>query len=121
MHDTECRLNINPEEVFKIFHDETAQEIALAILTSNPDELESLWLSLGDFDKTNFLSRGEEFCRQIDGEISEKWNKIYNNINRKLTAERINEIKAKLRRGQAESSELQELSELQRMRDNYIL
>ncbi len=121
MHDTECRLNINPEEVFKIFHDETAQEIALSILTSNPDELESLWLSLGDFDKTNFLSRGEEFCRQIDGEISEKWNKIYNNINRKLTAERINEIKAKLRRGQAESSELQELSELQRMRDNYIL
>lgn len=121
MHDMECRLNINPEEIFKIFSDETAQEIALAVLTSNPDELESLWLSLGDFEKTNFLSRGEEFCRQIDGEISEKWNKIYNNINRKLTVHRLNEIKAKLRQGQATNGELQELSELQKMRDQYII
>ena len=121
MRNSECRVNLKPETIFKIFKNESAQEIALSILNNSPEELESLWLSLGEFEKTNFIARGEEFCRQINGEISEKWNKIYNELNRKRVAGRLNEIKLKLLRGQAASEDLQELSELQRMRDKYIL
>ncbi|MBQ7576771.1 MAG: DNA primase [Synergistaceae bacterium] len=121
MRNSECRVNIKPETIFKIFRSESAQEIALSILSNSPEELEALWLSLGEFEKTNFIARGEEFCRQINGEISEKWNKIYNELNRKRVALRLNEIKLKLSRGQAASEDLQELSELQKMRDKYIL
>ncbi|MBQ6774174.1 MAG: DNA primase [Synergistaceae bacterium] len=126
MRNRECRLMIKPQEVFDIFSSELAQDTALAILTGSPDELESSWLSLGDTDKTGFIAKGDEFCRQSasSGENltpSEQFRKIYSELKRNSIERRIKSITAKLLRGQADDSELQELGRLQKMKDKYIL
>ena len=124
MRNRECRLMLRTQEVFEIFRSELAQETALAILTGNPDELESSWLSLGDTDKTGFIAKGEEFCRQSNRDNltpSEQFRKIYNGLKRSSIERRIKLITAKLSRGQADNSELQELGKLQKMKDKYIL
>ncbi|MBR0202924.1 MAG: DNA primase [Synergistaceae bacterium] len=125
MRNRECRLMMTGnQENFKLFRSEFAQNIALAIMSTNPDELEATWLSLGDTDKTGFIAKGEEFCRQSNRENlpqPEQFRKIYNDLRSSRIKERINFIRAKLSRGQATNQELQELGELQRIKDEYVL
>ena len=124
MRHRECRLMFKTQEIFEIFRSELAQETAIAILTGSSDELESSWLALGDVDKTGFIAKGEEFCRQSNRENltpSEQFRKIYNGLKRKSIELRIKLIMSKLSRGQADNSELQELGKLQKMKDKYIL
>ena len=115
-----CRLRVEPAEVYEILNNETAQDTAYAILTENPESLAELWLSNGDTDKLGFIESGKNFCAQI-GNIKpgEKWEKIYSELMRKKITRKIDEINAKLRRGEASNEELQELMSLQKQREIY--
>ena len=115
-----CRLSVEPAEVYEILSNETAQDTAYAILTENPESLAELWLSLGDVDKLGMIERGKNFCAQIVNiKPGEKWEKIYNELMRKKIMRKIDEINAKLRRGEATNEELQELMSLQKQREIY--
>lgn len=117
MRSVDCRLSIEPSEVYKILACELAQNTAISILSDNPENLEALWLSIGDEEKIGFIARGEDFCRQIGGDIHEKWQKIYTELRTRGAKHRISQIQAKLAAGNATNTELHELTELQKIVD----
>ena len=115
----ECRLSIEPSEAYEILSGELAQQTAVSILTENPDNLYSLWLSTGDTDKTALIKRGEEFSRNLDGKnIKDKWQYLYGIIKSKAVKKKIAELQIKLQQNKATSSDLILLQKLQLERIN---
>ena len=107
----ELRLKIKPEEIFTLLKDPVEQQIAIAALTENTDEIKRLWLEMGELNKVEFLERGNEFLREISFKTpSELWTTIYNDIKKLALKRRNDELKEKLLSGKATSDELIELN-----------
>ena len=110
----QCRVSVEPLEIYEILLGGLAQETAFSILTENPDSLYSLWLSTGDTDKISLIKRGEEFSRSLEGKnINEKWNFLYGLIKSKSINKKIDELQIKLQQNKASSSDLRSLQKLQ--------
>ena len=109
----ECRAKIKPEDTVKMLRNPMARDIALSFLTENPDNLISLWTSLGETDKFALLARGDEFCAQMIGmTLAEKWLNVYYVLAEKRMTRRVMELAAKMQNSQATPQELLELREL---------
>ncbi len=107
----ELRLRIKPEEIFKLLNNSLTQQIAIAALTEDTNELQQRWLELGEINKQEFLAGGREFLREVPFETaSELWDVVYNDIKKLAMKRRNNELKEKLLSGKATSDELMELS-----------
>ena len=106
----ECRTKIKPEDTVKMLRNPMARDIALSFLTENPDNLISLWTSLGETDKFALLARGDEFCAQMIGmTLAEKWLNVYYVLAEKRMTRRVMELAAKMQNSQATPQELLEL------------
>lgn len=75
-HHAEYKINMDLAETAKLLITPTAREVALALLCENPEELFTLWTSLGETEKIAFLERGDEILRpdgrtEYSREISE--------------------------------------------------
>ena len=114
----ECRLSIDPEEIYKLLSNKLARDVAMSIMTENPDTLTSLWLTTGDTDKISLIKRGEELCRTYyaGNEIDFMWQAIYNRIKQKYLERRFNELQTKLNQNAATLAEFQELNELRNLK-----
>ena len=109
----ECRARIKPEDTMIILRNPMARDIALSFLTENPDNLISLWTSLGETDKFALLARGDEFCAQMIGmTLAEKWLNVYYVLAEMRMTRRVMELAAKMQNSQATPQELLELREL---------
>ena len=119
---SECRLSIEPEEVYKILQSDLARETAISLLTENPDMLTTLWLSTGETEKMGLIARGEVFCKSMKEEnMQDKWQAIYKLLKAEWIKRRINEIHLNMQQNSATYSELQELTRLQDMREEYTI
>ena len=115
MKSRKCRLSVEVNELPLILENEEAREIARAVLTENPENLRSLWLSTGDTEKMSFISQGEFFMSHTIGDDDfEKWKKIYRDLKAKRLTRRINEVMKKMKSNTACMKELQELTFLQK-------
>lgn len=112
-HNPECVVNMEPEEALKIIRNPVAREMALALLTENPDDMIALWLSTGETEKLAILARGDEFCARMKGlTLAEKWRNTYYVLKAKHITRRVKELTAKMQNSQATPQELLELREL---------
>ena len=110
----QCRLSIEPSEAYDILSNDLAKETAASILMDNPDNLYSLWLSMGDTDKTSLIKRGEEFSRSLEGkDIETKWQSLYKIIKSKSINKKIAELQTKMKQNKASPSDLILLQKLQ--------
>ena len=114
----ECRFSIDPEEIYKLLSNKLARDVAMSIMTENPDTLTSLWLTTGDTDKISLIKRGEELCRTYyaGNEIDFMWQAIYNRIKQKYLERRFNELQTKFNQNVATDAEFQELNELRNLK-----
>ena len=88
-----CRISISPAEAMSLLNTELARDIASSILTENPEELNVLWLELGETEKIGFISKGENLCSQMQGmDDAEKFSRIYSALKRGSIERRIAEI-----------------------------
>ena len=109
----QCRLEMKPDELGKYLHSECAMECAQAILSSNPESLKALWLTLGDTEKTGLISRGEIFITQVKGlRGREIWSRVKDGLEAGRIKERTDKIRSMMMQGQASKEEMRELSEL---------
>ena len=110
-HNADCRLSIEPDEVYKLLKNPIAREVAISILTENPDNLSMLWLSTGDTEKTALIVKGDEFCAHFKlPDVHEKWAKIRGYLKKSNEMYKISELREKLRRNQATSADMKELT-----------
>ena len=120
MSEQDCRLQIEPEEVYEILQNKFVQDTAYSILTGNPETLPELWLSNNESDKIGLLEIGKNFCTQLANlTVSEKWAKIYNDLKARRVKQRLKEISTKMKTGEASREEMQELESLQKQREKY--
>ena len=76
-----------------LLNTELARGIASSIFTENPEELNVLWLELGETEKIGFISKGENLCSQMQGmDDAEKFSRIYSALKRGSIERRIAEI-----------------------------
>ena len=112
-HYPECRLKINPEDVYRILKNPINQETALALLTENFEEVQELWTSSYDNEKFAVIARGDKFCEELGNlDIKRKWEKICNEINISIITRRNAELRYKIENNTITPEELNELSNL---------
>ncbi|MBR1486729.1 MAG: DNA primase [Synergistaceae bacterium] len=110
---SECRLNIEPSEALEILSGSLARETAFLILTENPRDLYSLWLSAGETEKIGLITRGAAFCKTLEGEnVIDKWNFLLSIVKSSYRKRKISEIQNKLSQNKASASELLLLQKL---------
>jgi len=111
----ECRLTVTPDEALELLADPLAKETAFLILSDNPSDLYSRWLSSGDTEKISLITRGLAFSRTLDGaSINDKWKSLFSLIKFRFNSRSIAEIKQKLILGTATNEDLLLLQKLQR-------
>ena len=109
----ECRVSLKPEDIYKFLKTSTAQNVATAFLSNSPEDMINLWLSMGSTDEIALITRGNEFCMQMnDLNVSEKWQKIYGGLKARIIMKRVKELTLKMQKSQATPQELLELREL---------
>ena len=89
------RISIDLNEAVSIMASEQNREIVYAILTENTEDLEALWLSLGDTYKIAVIKHGENILNQNRGMTdTEKFLMVYSTLKRRSIERRIAEITA---------------------------
>ena len=61
----ECRLSFSTQEATTLLKTKIAQDTASSILNENPNNLDTLWLQIGDTQKLELISYGESICSQF--------------------------------------------------------
>lgn len=114
----ECRLKFTLEDAEKLLHSDITFDTAAAILSSNPDELYTLWRTSGDDDKLAMIYNGEELVRQmLKMDVEKKFSRTYSGLMWKSINRRIKEIQSM----PFEQRDYKELTELYRQREHYHL
>ena len=92
----ESRISMSLDEAMSLLQNDTAKDIAAAILTENPEGLEELWLNIGDTEKIGFMKLGEIFCSRMSAcnNDAERFMRIYSALKRGSIERRIAEIKS---------------------------
>ena len=112
------RISIDIREAVSIIDSEQNREIVHAILSENTEELEPLWLSLGDTDKIAVLKRGENMLNQKQGMTeTEKFLRVYSTLKRRSIERRIAEITSM----PLDTQNMKELTALYAQREKFSL
>ena len=90
-----CRLSFSIQEAMTLLNTKLAQDTAALILNENPQNLETLWLELGDLDKLDLISYGDFLCSQFkDKNDAEIFPIVYAKLTLMSIEKRIAQIKA---------------------------
>ncbi len=109
--DGEYRCTCRPEEILPLVSDTRVKEIALAIITESPENLEALWHSTGERFPLELISGGDAFCDSF-GENARPWEIICEDLRRKRLEERMKFLDGRMKRREAT---LDEMVEFQRI------
>ncbi|MBQ7217587.1 MAG: DNA primase [Synergistaceae bacterium] len=87
------RISIDIHEAVSIMNSEQNQAIVQAILSENTEDLEPLWLTLGETDKIAVIKRGENLMNQRGGMTdTENFLRVYSILKRRSIERRIAEF-----------------------------
>ena len=112
-HYPECRLKIAPEDVYKILRNPIHQEIALALLTENFEDVQALWNSTYDDQKFAVIAQGDNLCEPWGNiDVDRKFEKILSEIKFNIIRRRKAELRYKIENNIITPEELKELSDL---------
>jgi DNA primase len=109
--DGECRRSHSPEDILPLLTDERTKEIALAIMTDSPQELEARWHMMNDRFPLSLLAQGDSFCDQLTAS-PDPWSDICEALKRKRIKERLDYLDGRMKRREAS---LEEMTEFQRV------
>lgn len=113
LHHEECRIILKPEDVMRYLRNSTARDTALSLLNEDVAGQILLWTQLEDTEKLALIARGDEICSRMKGlTLEEKFRSSYRTLRDRHKAKRIQELAQKLKRSEATSEELAELSRL---------
>ena len=91
------------------------QDIAAALLGgSEPGELESRWLQLGETDPKEALTEGEYSISRFGSTAQEQWDVLLSALLRRATERRYEALKGKILRGEATEEEVSQWGALSR-------
>ncbi len=91
------------------------QDIAAALLSgSDPGELESRWLQLGETAQKEALTEGEYSISRFGSTAEEQWNVLLSALLRRATERRYAALKEKILRGEATEEEVAQWGSLSR-------
>ena len=113
--DEKCRRSHSPEpeKILPLMSDERAKDIALAIMSEAPNELETRWHMMNDRFPFEFLAYGDSFCDELNfSPEAAPWDDVCEALKRKRLEEKMNFLKMRMIRREAS---LEEMAEFQRV------
>ena len=110
---SEFRYKIEPQDIRKILQNPINQNVAVALLTENFENLQELWISSGDSTQFGVIAKGSEFCEKMGNMTPEKkWAKINSDLMINIKRLRNEELHKKMLNHTITLEEISELSNL---------
>jgi DNA primase len=107
--DEGLRRSSRPEEILPLLADDRAKDVALAVMTDSPDELEARWHTMNDRFPLEFLAQGDSFCDELSfSPDADPWNVICEALKRKRIKERLDYLDGRMKRHEASLKEMEE-------------
>ncbi|MCL2768470.1 MAG: DNA primase, partial [Synergistaceae bacterium] len=108
--DEEKRLSVQAADLLDLVTNPVIKQIIFAIINNPPSELERRWHSTGEELPMQILASGMRFCEEV--REKDKWDIVYEELNRKRLKDRYTELRSKMRLGNATEDEISEMNKL---------